>query len=937
MYSLVNSNYNRTYNPRSKQNILCDIKRLLTSRDTAAQSKACGYLIEVISKYSCSSNERSSIVQYLLNNDITVFLCEATSNLDFSLFRSVVHCMRLLWREGSFFSDDHAAHALSAVGRALAHYTAADALPAVDACLEFVFELLDGVKTNGTTPPLSYQSAYSTEQLLACFTTLADRIRGKPNSILSSALVLHALISYQPAELDLKGSVARGLAEVLEKWFDLLIGGLNHIVLVGDGRDMGMLLVITCKLGIDVLRFIGVYEKSKEPVDFINKILKDEQEVSVLREGSLKLRRMILHAMNQLVVFIKDNLDITGTEEYSIFLKFLLNFMYENSKTDVLPDFCDILFSRGYLIMLPKTQIMRNNTMVRKVSTQVLGEMLKILAAKYLIVKDNDSVDFCKDIHMGLVELQYGIEKPQDIGLQLQKSQPYSLLIYIYFYCQSSENPQESTAPLLPFLIEHILRLPKSVKPPGYIIKALWLVFAMSTVSNGSLNSLEQRIYLEKATDRIVGMLLPEPDIYYTHNPALLFWSFTSLRIPNSVRLHVLTQWLKTENTLPEDLTQESSVWELLLNVLIQSKDDSVVTNCMEALNICIERGDETTKEEFATLTWSLLPEVLYNTLINRNEIETNICYLLDLAIAEMPSEIDQSLCLKVAVLIATLFSKNTVDCKDVNIKYHYEYVCLKLCLLLLDTSTKQNNDRVLLTYMHRAGFLVSVLKATNSSDDKVACTSLQLLTCIIYCFTKNNYKPNTVLELQTDLIIKSLRQDNENERGSSLLQLVHLILSSGTNTPIVLTYELPNQPSNMQQSRALRALMFRIQLMVCCRDSETQASEGWKTLNSIFRHAIMYKNNTNLVATLTSQPWTHTLIRFQLTQNITQEFLTFAQNWLNLLKLTLKAGKDGTYHISKYSLIAKTMNMLKKNLNADELKEPNKTVIRIVNDILNL
>lgn len=40
---------------------------------------------------------------------------------------------------------------------------------------------------------------------------------------------------------------------------------------------------------------------------------------------------------------------------------------------------------------------------------------------------------------MGLVELQYGIEKPHRIGSQLQKNQPYSLLIYIYFYCQSSE------------------------------------------------------------------------------------------------------------------------------------------------------------------------------------------------------------------------------------------------------------------------------------------------------------------------------------------------------------------------------------------------------------------------------------------------------------------------------------------------------------------
>lgn len=87
MYSLINSNFNRTYNPSGKQNVLCDIKRLLTSRDTTAQAKACEFLIEVISPYDKDSEERICLVQYLLDNDITVFLCEVTCNLDFNLFR----------------------------------------------------------------------------------------------------------------------------------------------------------------------------------------------------------------------------------------------------------------------------------------------------------------------------------------------------------------------------------------------------------------------------------------------------------------------------------------------------------------------------------------------------------------------------------------------------------------------------------------------------------------------------------------------------------------------------------------------------------------------------------------------------------------------------------------------------------------------------------
>ncbi|CAH2089780.1 unnamed protein product [Euphydryas editha] len=936
MFSLVNSNFSRTYNPTGR-NALSDIKRLLTSRDTESQNKSCGYLIEVISRYDCNSNERSRMVQYLLDNDIVVFLCEATSNLDFSLLRSILQCVRLLWREHRFFEEEHATHALAAVVRALVHYSAIDALAAVDTCLHFICDLLHGIKSHKTTSALSHQSAYNIEQLLACILTIGNRICNKPNTILNSALVLDALISYQPTGLDLKGSVGKVLVETLDKWLEMLMSGLNHVMLVGQS-DIGMMLVVTCQLGVNTLRLTNVLENSKEPVNFINKILKDEQEIAMLKECSSKMRNSIYNIIKQLVVFVKENQQEINTEEYGVFLKFLLNFMYENRKTDILPDFCDILFSKGYLIMLPQTQLIRNDITVRKVSILVLGEMLKILTEKYLYVDDNSNSETCiEDINMGLVELQYGIEKPQNIGMQLQKNQSYSLLIYVYFYCQSSQNPEESTAPLLPYLIEYILRFSKGSKPPGYVIKALWLVFAMSTVSNGSLESLDQRVYLEKATDRLVAMLYPNPAIYYTHNPAILFWAFTSSRISNNVKLHVLSEWFKTENSLPNDLTKGSMIWELLLNLITQSKDDTVITNSMDALNMCLDDADETTKEEFAILIWSMLPSVLSKALIDcENELDKNICYILDIATTQLPAQIDQSICLKVAVLITTLYSKNIPESNNILSKLHYEYVCLKMCLLLLGISRNRNENKVLLTFINRSGFLPSVLTATNSSDDGVACIALQLLSYIVFCFTNIEYQPKTIIEIQTDLIIKSLRYDIENERGSSLLQLVYTILNSNTNTPLVLTYNLKEHPSQSDQCYALRGLMFRIQLMLCSRDPKNQSKAAWKTLSSIYKHAIVYKNDLKLVATLTSQPWTHTLIRFQLTQNLTQEFLTFTQNWLTLLKVTIKKGKElKKQHISKRSLIMKTLMFLNNNLNGDEFKESSDNLLTIVRQTL--
>ncbi|XP_059059627.1 uncharacterized protein LOC131852898 [Achroia grisella] len=803
-------------------------------------------------------------------------------------------------------------------------------------CLHFLCDLLNGIKAHETTSPLSHQSAYSTEQLLACFNSLASQVNNNSNAILSSVLVLHSLISYQPEHLEIRSGIATSLVEVLGKWLSLLIGELNHSALVGS-NDSGMFYVVTCQLGLDILRLLKYLLGTRNKTDFVQTILIDEQEENILKQCACHIKSSVRNIMLELVTFTKEYEKHLTTDEYSVFLEFLLNFFYDNTKSDDISDFCDILFAKGYLILLPQVQIIRKDTTVRKLSTLLLGEMLKVLSDKYLNM-DAGNDDTCSSvIHTGLLELQYGIEKPQDIGSQLQKSQPYSLLIYIYFYCQSSENPEEATAPLLPFLVEHILRLPRTFSPPAYIIKALWLVFAMSSISNGSLDTLDQRVYLEKATNRLVAMLQPEPSVYYTHNPAILLWTFTSQRIPIYVRLHVLSQWLQIEDSLPIELTNEPTVWEILLNILTQCKNKTILGNCIETLRLCLEDGDDEARQKFASLVWSMLPDVLSRKLIDyNNDMDLNICNLLDLASTLIPFEVDQMLCLKIAVLLTTIFSK--VDSAEIECRHQFEYVCLKLCLYLLGLSSNQNDNRVLLTYINRTGYLPAVLAATGSTDDRVACAALQLLSYLVYYYTKNNYKPKSVLQVQTDLIVKSLRQDSSNERGASLLQLVYIILNSDMSTPLVLTYEYNAiVPTKTQQCTALRALMFRIQLMLCCRESETQSSAGWKTLSSIFKHAIINKNDPNLVAILTSQSWTHILIQFQLTQNITDEFLTFTQNWLTLLKITIKRSKEeNKRQLCTQSLVIKTIILMKKKITVnDQMKEKKERILMIVDEIL--
>ncbi|KAL4703087.1 hypothetical protein ACJJTC_018124 [Scirpophaga incertulas] len=470
-------------------------------------------------------------------------------------------------------------------------------------------------------------------------------------------------------------------------------------------------------------------------------------------------------------------------------------------------------------------------------------------------------------------------------------------------------------APLLPYLMEHVLNLPKALRPPPYIIKALWLVFAMSAISNRSLESLAERVYLEKANEKIVSMLHPDPSLYYTHNPAILLWSFTSQRIPSYVKIHVLAEWLQREDSLPSDLSTDPILWELLLNILTQNQHKSSLANCKEALQQCLEEGSEEERQKFALIVWEMLPNALSKTLIDYNcELDSNICYLLELATSLQPTEVDEMVCVKTAVLIATIFSKNLsqVDDKLVSTTY-FEYICLRLSLYLLRLAMNQNDTRVLLTYTNRTEFLALVMSSTASADEGVACTAMQLLSYIVYYYTANKYQPKRVLEMNTQSIIKSFRTNGTGDRSDCLLQLVYTILSASSNTPL---------------------------LMLCCRESEAQSSANWKTLSAIFTHAIVSQSDTKLVATLTSQPWTHTLIQFQLSQNYTQEFLAFTHNWLTLLTITIKKNQEmKKRQLSKHSFITKTLLALKQNLvteekqDCDEIKQKILCVVKSILD----
>lgn len=77
-----------------------------------------------------------------------------------------------------------------------------------------------------------------------------------------------------------------------------------------------------------------------------------------------------------------------------------------------------------------------------------------------------------------------------------------------------------------------------------------------------------------------------------------------------------MSEWFKTEDSVPSELTSEPIVWELLLDILTQSKEITVLQNCVKSLYACLEETDEDSREDFGLIIWPMLPGVLSKALI---------------------------------------------------------------------------------------------------------------------------------------------------------------------------------------------------------------------------------------------------------------------------------------------------------------------------------
>lgn len=78
-----------------------------------------------------------------------------------------------------------------------------------------------------------------------------------------------------------------------------------------------------------------------------------------------------------------------------------------------------------------------------------------------------------------------------------------------------------------------------------------------------------------------------------------------------------LSQWLQTEDCLPTELAIKPVLWELLLDITIQNKNKAITDNAVKALHTGLEEGDDEDRQEFASLVWSMLPNVLSKVLID--------------------------------------------------------------------------------------------------------------------------------------------------------------------------------------------------------------------------------------------------------------------------------------------------------------------------------
>ncbi|KAK1134043.1 hypothetical protein K0M31_011828 [Melipona bicolor] len=262
-------------------------------------------------------------------------------------------------------------------------------------------------------------------------------------------------------------------------------------------------------------------------------------KVSKFKVTMTKAIRIV--TMNTLVPYVK-----TMESNESDRVKFhrnlvtCLNNLYKLSSSCGRDNLSNHLTANGYLkyFLLLTTrlpEILRRSTCV------LLSRIVTTLAEKSMPIcrSTNQELSFENLMHRGLLDLPKDSEEWENVIAHDRENRAVALMTLIYYHFHGTK---ETDMICLKSLIARTVNLPKSEQTPAQILKVLWFLFAVASVSHPSPRSEQD---YDRAVKRLAAALqYSNLNDCYTHHIDLLHYCLNCREFPKDLRNRAMELWL---------------------------------------------------------------------------------------------------------------------------------------------------------------------------------------------------------------------------------------------------------------------------------------------------------------------------------------------------------------------------------------------------------
>ncbi|XP_077281388.1 uncharacterized protein LOC143908028 isoform X2 [Temnothorax americanus] len=428
--------------------------------------------------------------------------------------------------------------------------------------------------------------------------------------------------------------------------------------------------------------------------------------------------------MDILIPYIKDaylsRLDLI---EFYRNLISCLNHLYQlnNCNKDNLSN---QLTANGYLkrFLYLTVQFSEN---LRRSTCILLSRILGILGKTAFSM---ETAKFANILHLGLLQLPKDSTKWNDAIAYKKDGSALIILLYYHFL-----GTQENDVISLKSLIARIMLLPKSVPISVSILKPLWLLFAVTSLSHPRPNLVYR---YENAVNQMTSILQhSEISEFYTHHIDLVRYCLKCPNISQNLLNQVLNMWLieSDGDIRPLSFSCDKVVHHLLFVIRV-GYPKPIVNVAVKGLHHLMQMVKDNTQlvDEVAAIVWRLLPNILSSY---SSDYVAHIEAVLKLANIIRPSTIPIAFVISSADNIVNIILKKNTDSKFMTLILTQAYI-------LLDTAMSCESFEVLQTYVDNFWLLKELYKYGFSKErSQLSTTSIKLLTFIIYCQKKSSVK----------------------------------------------------------------------------------------------------------------------------------------------------------------------------------------------------